>query len=91
MGKFIDLVLKYEWVVLVILLYPMLFPRPETTPVMLVVPLLWYLHWRRGNGFLPRTPLNLPLLILVVMLAVSLAERPRGRFRWRIRRQDAPR
>ena len=70
--KFIDLVLKYEWVVLVILLYPILFPRPEMTPVMLVIPLIWYLHWRSGNGFLPRTPLNLPLLILVVMLAVSL-------------------
>ncbi|MCH7589326.1 MAG: O-antigen ligase family protein [Chloroflexi bacterium] len=72
LGSLADKILDYEWVVLMLVAYPMLFPKPEWTPVMLVIPLLWFLHWKRGNGVVPSTPLNLPILLLMIMLGVSL-------------------
>jgi putative inorganic carbon (HCO3(-)) transporter len=71
-GRILDKILEYEWVVLLLIAYPMLFPRPGTTPVMLVIPILWILHWIREGQPLPATPLNLPILLLSIMLLVSL-------------------
>lgn len=39
---------------------------------MLVIPILWIMHWLRGNGLVPSTPLNLPILVLLIMIAISL-------------------
>jgi O-antigen ligase len=71
-GKILDKILEYEWVVLLVIAYPMLFPKPVLIPLMLVIPALWILHWIREGQPLPATPLNLPILLLSIMLLVSL-------------------
>jgi len=70
--KAADTILEYEWIVLLLIAIPMLFPKPEWTPVMLVIPGLWILRWMREGQPLPSTPLNLPILLLSIMLLVSL-------------------
>lgn len=50
----------------------LLFPKPAYSPVMLVVPLLW-LAWRIYDGrFVPSTPYNTAVGLLLVMLLVNL-------------------
>ena len=68
----LGIILRYEWIVLALLAVPMLFPRPVWTPLYLILPLLWVLHWRRFGSPVPVTPLNVPLLLLSLMLLVSL-------------------
>ena len=68
----LDIILHNEWLILALLAVPMLFPRPEWTPLFLILPLLWVLHWRRSGSPFPMTPFNLPLLLLALMLLVSL-------------------
>jgi putative inorganic carbon (HCO3(-)) transporter len=71
-GKALDCILEYEWLVLALVAYPLLFPRPWTTPLLLVIPGLWLVRALRKGSLLPLTPLNVPLLLLAIMLAVSL-------------------
>ncbi|MGB2894677.1 MAG: O-antigen ligase family protein [Anaerolineales bacterium] len=68
----LGIILRYEWLILALLAVPMLFPRPAFTPLFLILPLLWALHWRRSGSPFPATPLNFPLLLLGVMLLGSL-------------------
>jgi putative inorganic carbon (HCO3(-)) transporter len=68
----LGIILRYEWIVLALLALPMLFPRPAWTPLLLILPLLWVLHWRRSGSPFPVTPLNVPLLLFVFMLLISL-------------------
>lgn len=68
----IGIILRNEWLILALLAVPMLFPRPAWTPLFLILPLLWVLHWRRSSSPFPVTPLNVPLLLLSFMLLVSL-------------------
>ena len=71
-SRILGTILRYEWLILVLVAVPMLFPRPEWTPLFLILPLLWVLHWRRSGSPFPMTPFNLPLLLLALMLLVSL-------------------
>ncbi|TFH40118.1 MAG: hypothetical protein E4H01_17120, partial [Lysobacterales bacterium] len=72
MGRALDGLLANDWLVLALLALPMLFPRPAWTPLFLLLPLLWILHWRRSGSPFPATPFNLALLLLALMLLVSL-------------------
>jgi putative inorganic carbon (HCO3(-)) transporter len=72
LGNFTDNILKYEWILLILIAYPMLFPKPEWTIVMLVIPALWILRWIKEGQPLIATPLNLPILLLSILLLVSL-------------------
>jgi len=49
----------------------LLFPSPETTPVLLVVPVLWLLSWTVNRAFVIQTPLNGVILLMAVMVLVS--------------------
>ncbi len=71
-GKLADWILEFEWVVLLLVAYPLLFVTTKTTPFMLVIPGLWILRKMRGGRALPNTPLNIPILAISLMLAVSL-------------------
>jgi hypothetical protein len=49
------------------------FPRRELTPwLMIVVPLLWGIRWLARGRLTVRTPVDIPLLIMTLMLPVSL-------------------
>ena len=59
---------------IVVLLAPaLLFPSPTRLLVVLVVPLVWLCHRRIGGHLIPATPLNASLLLLLGMVAISLA------------------
>ncbi|MEE8390066.1 MAG: O-antigen ligase family protein, partial [Anaerolineae bacterium] len=59
---------------LILLLAPlMIFPQLDRTPwLMAVVPLLWLCRWLGRGRLTVRTPLDVPLLILLAMTLVSL-------------------
>ncbi len=62
----------WQWLVLLLAAPWLLFPTPERSPIMLVVPALWIIAGLAGQGCLPRTPLNINMLVLAVMVLVSL-------------------
>jgi putative inorganic carbon (HCO3(-)) transporter len=45
---------------------------PSWTPILLILPLLWGIRRLATGHFLPSTPLDLPLLVMLVMVLVSL-------------------
>ncbi|MDE3090991.1 MAG: O-antigen ligase family protein, partial [Chloroflexota bacterium] len=49
-----------------------LFPRRAFTPLLLLFPILWVLRWRVRGRLTRRTPLDWPILFLLVMLPISL-------------------
>ncbi len=62
-----------EWLGLLAILPILMFPRPATAPLLMLVPLSFaWRRWRR-RSFFQRTPLDLSLLLLTTMMLVSLA------------------
>ncbi len=63
-----------KWEILwLLLLSPFLFfPTPQRTLTLLFIPLLWVLRKVASARYLPRTPLDWPLLLLLIMVAVSV-------------------
>ncbi len=53
-----------------------LFPRPQWVWVLAVIPLLWAWHWLRTRHFVPRTPLDWPIALMLIMVLVSLWATP---------------
>jgi putative inorganic carbon (HCO3(-)) transporter len=62
----------WQWLVLLLAAPLLLFPTPARSPSLLVVPGLWIIAGLAGKGCLPRTPLNVSLLVLSVMVLISL-------------------
>ncbi len=67
-----------RWVVanelwIVLLVGPLFaFPRRSFVPIFAIVPLLGILRWRVRGQLTRRTPLDVPILLLLVMLAISV-------------------
>jgi putative inorganic carbon (HCO3(-)) transporter len=72
MHKVAVLINRFQWVLLLLAAPFLLFPSVQRRWVLLLVPLLWLLSWLATKKPLPSTPLNLPLLVLLLMLLVSL-------------------
>jgi putative inorganic carbon (HCO3(-)) transporter len=62
---------RWQWVLLLAAAPFLLFPTPARTPAFLVIPALWLAAWISRRELLPRTPLNLALLLLLSMVLVS--------------------
>ena len=72
--RFLD---RWHWLILLLSALFMLFPAPERTPVLLIVPLVWAIGWiARPRAPLPSTPLNAVMLVLMLMLLVSVLVTP---------------
>ena len=65
-----------EWLWLLLLLPVILLLRPSLSPILLLLPLIGLLRWAATGVFVPRTPLNLALLVLLFMLLVSVYATP---------------
>lgn len=63
---------KFSWLILLLLLGPLLFPNPTRGALLLLVPLLWLVRWLATRQFVPPTPLNTAVLLLLLMVGVSL-------------------
>lgn len=63
---------RWHWVLLALAAPFLLFPSPNRSIALIVVPGLWILAWLAGREPLPRTPLNATLLLMFCMLLVSL-------------------
>ena len=64
--------LRYEWLLLALLLPAALFPTPARLPALLLILLPWLARRRVTGSFLPATPLDVSLLALLAMVLVSL-------------------
>jgi len=67
-AQFLD---RWQWVLLLVAAPFLLFPTPTRTPALLIIPALWIAVWMSRRELLPRTPLNLALLLLLSMVLVS--------------------
>ncbi len=63
---------RYEWLVLLVVAPPLLFPSPARTPALLAIPALWICRRVALGHLLPRTPLDVPLVLMTLMVLVSL-------------------
>jgi putative inorganic carbon (HCO3(-)) transporter len=63
---------RWHWVWLALTTPFLMFPSPDRSLALLVVPALWITAWIAGRRPLPRTPLNEALLLLNSMVLVSL-------------------
>ncbi len=58
---------------IVLLIAPaLLFPSPARMLLALLVPLTWACHKYLGGRVIPATPLNAPIIVLLVMTGVSV-------------------
>jgi putative inorganic carbon (hco3(-)) transporter len=64
--------ISLEWLWLVMILPLILFIRPAWTPVLLLLPALWLGRKLAHGRFVPATPLDGAILLLLFMLLVSL-------------------
>ena len=61
-----------QWALLLLAAPFLLFPTPRRSLALLVVPVLWIIIGLATRKPLPNTPLNLPILLVMLMVLVSL-------------------
>jgi hypothetical protein len=72
MKKYLHSSLNWEWVFLLLLTPFFLFPDGRSGLVLLFIPFFWLLHKLLFGRFLPTTPYNLAIWLLVAMAALSV-------------------
>lgn len=73
MHKLAQLLLRWEWAILLLLLIPVaLLPWGYAAASLIVVPLFWLLRKVTTGHFLTATPYDLALLVLVAMIGLSV-------------------
>jgi putative inorganic carbon (HCO3(-)) transporter len=63
---------RWQWVWLALAAPFFLFPSPSRKWIFIVVPALWLIAWFATGKPLPNTPANLPLMVIMIMVLVSL-------------------
>ena len=72
MRRLARLVAGAELPVILAIAPALMFPTPELLTVLAVVPFIWLCAWIGGGRFIPRTPMNTALGLLLAMVGVSL-------------------
>lgn len=63
---------QWEWLLLLLLLPVLLFPTGPQALLLLILPALWLIRWLATGHFIPPTPYDTALLVLMAMVLVSL-------------------
>ncbi len=66
-------IIRWEWLILLILLPFLLFPSGWTGLLLLVIPALWIVRKAATGHFVPSTPFDNTILALLVALLISMA------------------
>jgi putative inorganic carbon (HCO3(-)) transporter len=68
---FLKLLVDWQWVILVLISPFLLFPSPKRSLVLIIIPFLWLIAFvqKRKQAI---TPLNIPIMLMMVMVLVSL-------------------
>jgi putative inorganic carbon (HCO3(-)) transporter len=72
MRGLLRLINRWEWLILLLILPILMFPSGSRGLVLLVIPLLWFIRWLDSGRFIPHTPFDTILLLLLAMVLVSL-------------------
>ena len=72
MYRLATIIIRWEWLLLLCLLPLLLLPPGLTAAGLLVLPLLWLLRRASSGRFLVRTPYDLAILLLALMVLASL-------------------
>ncbi len=70
-GKVAAFVDGWHWLLIILATPFLLFPSTTSSLVLLIVPIVWVAAWITRSEFLPRTPLNVILLVLCLTVLVS--------------------
>lgn len=72
MLKSLRLMSQWEWVILLLLLPLFMFPQGARALVLLAIPLLLLVRKQAFGSFIPSTPYNLGIMMMVAMIGLSL-------------------
>lgn len=72
MRRVAKLINRYEWLFLLLIIPPLLFPNGGLSLFLLVVPLLWLVRRIATGRFFVPTPYDLAIFVLLLMVLVSL-------------------
>ncbi|MDP2954633.1 MAG: O-antigen ligase family protein, partial [Chloroflexota bacterium] len=63
---------QHELPITIFLVFLLLFPNPGSGLALAAIPVLWALRWAQQRHLKVRTPLDIPLLAILIMLLVTL-------------------
>ncbi|MEM7117415.1 MAG: O-antigen ligase family protein [Chloroflexota bacterium] len=72
MSGFAKRITKFEWLILALILLPLLFPNGIQGFLLFLIPLLWLIRWVGERHFIPATPLDSTILLMLIMVGVSM-------------------
>ena len=70
--KFVSFCSAWEWLLLLLIAPLIFFAGPSAIPLLAVIPGLWICRKLSSGRLIPRTSLDLPILVLAIALLVSL-------------------
>jgi O-antigen ligase len=73
MRRLAETVIGWEWLILLVLLPFLLFPGGWRPLLLLVIPILWFLRKFGTGRFVPSTPFDAAVLLLLTALLISMA------------------
>ena len=71
LGLFAATLTQHELPITIFLVFLLLFPNPGSWLALAAIPLLWTLRWTQHRRLTVRTPVDIPLLVILVMLLVT--------------------
>jgi hypothetical protein len=72
MRRAIEVIIRWEWLILLALSPLFLFPNGPRGLIIIVIPILWLLRKWVAGYFLPPTPYNIAILLLMAALGLSV-------------------
>ena len=71
LGLFAATLTQHELLITVLIAFFLLFPNPGSWLALAAIPFLWTLRWAQHRRLTVRTPVDIPLLVILIMLLVT--------------------